>query len=124
MLINSTGVGTAGRVTLFDLEGDYVADNHITIFRTNSQMLPKFALLALAIGIGFKELEKMATGASGQIELSLETIKNNKLPGPPLDVQNKIVDECEAIEVQIAEAEKKLEGLKGKTSEILERYLK
>ena len=124
ILINSTGVGTAGRVTLFNLDGDYVADNHITIFRTNSQILPKFALLALAMGIGFKEMEKMANGSSGQIELSLETIKNIKIPVPPLDVQQKIVDECEEFESKIAEAEKKLKSLSGKTREILERYLR
>ena len=123
VLINSTGVGTAGRVTLFNLDGDYVADNHITIFRPNSQILSKFALFALAIGIGFKELERMATGSSGQIELSLDTIRNIKIPVPPLEAQQKIIDECEALEKKIAAAEEKLESLKGKTAEILNRYL-
>ena len=62
LLINSTGVGTAGRVTLFDLEGDYVADSHITILRLNQQkVLPKYALYTLAT-IGFKNIEKQGVG--------------------------------------------------------------
>jgi len=45
ILINSTGVGTAGRVTMFDLEGDYVVDSHITILRLNrAKALPDYVL--------------------------------------------------------------------------------
>ena len=44
-MINSSGVGTAGRVTLFDLNGDYVVDSHVTILRLNRfKILPDFAL--------------------------------------------------------------------------------
>jgi len=65
LLINSTGVGTAGRVTLFDFNGDFVADSHITIVRLNARKaLPKYVLYALA-NIGFKNIEAMATGQSG-----------------------------------------------------------
>ena len=102
LLINSTGVGTAGRVTLFDLEGDYIADSHITILRLNQQkVLPKYALYTLAT-IGFKNIEKMATGQSGQIELALSTVAEIKIPIPPLEIQHKIVDEIETIEKEAA----------------------
>jgi shikimate 5-dehydrogenase len=37
ILINSTGVGTDARATLFDLDGDFVADSHITIVRKMNQ---------------------------------------------------------------------------------------
>lgn len=98
ILINSTGVGTAGRVTLFDLDGDYVVDSHITIFRPNEQILSTFALLILSSVVGFKTLEKMADGSSGQIELSIETIKRIKIPVPPIPVQQKVIDECAKID--------------------------
>ena len=89
LLINSTGVGTAGRVTLFDLEGDYVADSHIAILRLNQQKaLPKYVLYALA-AIGFKNIEKMANGQSGQIELTLSTVAEIKIPIPPLEIQHR-----------------------------------
>jgi type I restriction enzyme M protein len=59
--------------------------------------LPKYVLYALA-KIGFKNIEMMANGQSGQIELPIETISSIKIPLPPLDVQQKIVAEIEEIE--------------------------
>jgi type I restriction enzyme M protein len=97
LLINSTGKGTAGRVTYFNLPGKYVVDSHISIFRSNSKINPKFALYSLG-RIGFKALESLADGASGQIELTLETIGEIQIPLPPLDIQMQIVSECEAVD--------------------------
>lgn len=98
ILINSTGVGTAGRVTLFDLDGNYVVDSHITIVRPDmKRVLPKYVLYLLA-DIGFDKLEAMANGQSGQIELAIDTIQNIKIPLPPLDVQQIIVNELRQIE--------------------------
>lgn len=92
-MINSTGVGTAGRVTYFCEDGDFVADSHITIFRPNQNLiLSQYALCVLG-RIGFVNIENMALGQSGQIELSLDIIGNIKIPVPPIDVQNQIVEE-------------------------------
>lgn len=61
-------------MTLFDLEGDFVVDTHVTILRVDrSKTLPDFVLQSLT-KIGFKNIEAMATGQSGQIELSLGII--------------------------------------------------
>ncbi len=98
LLINSTGVGTAGRVTYFGEDGDFVVDSHITIFRPNQDLiLPKYALCALGL-IGFDNIENMALGQSGQIELSLDIIGNIKIPVPPIDIQKQIVEEIGKIE--------------------------
>lgn len=108
LLLNSSGVGTAGRVTLFNLEGDYVVDSHITIVRLNQEIInPKFALNVFG-AIGFKKLESLALGQSGQIEMSIETITNFKLPLPPKDIQEKIVAEIEQLENYEAEYHKKI----------------
>lgn len=98
ILINSTGVGTVGRVTLFDLNGKYAVDNHITILRTKNGVDNLYVFYTLAYGIGFKNIEAMAAGTSGQIELSVSTIQNIKIPLPPIDIQKKIVEECEKID--------------------------
>lgn len=98
ILINSTGVGTADRVTLFDLNGKYAVDNHITILRTKNGVDNLYVFYTLAYGIGFKNIEAMAAGTSGQIELSVSTIQNIKIPLPPIDIQKKIVEECEKID--------------------------
>lgn len=104
LLINSTGKGTAGRVTYFDLTGAFVADSHISIFRPNGRLNSKFGLYSLA-RIGFKTLESLADGASGQIELTLGTIGEIQIPLPPLAVQQQIVAECEAVDAEAATAQ-------------------
>ena len=68
------------------------------------------------------DLNDYASGANPP-SISASNISELKIPVPPLDVQQKIIDECEAYESKIAEAEKKLEELKGKTNEILKKYL-
>lgn len=123
ILINSTGVGTAGRVTLFDLHGKYVVDSHITIVRLNQDAaLPKYVLYALA-NIGFKTIEAMSNGQSGQIELALDTIKSINIPLPPMEKQKEIVAEIEKIEAEIRMAQAKLAELKIAEDGVLKRYL-
>ena len=123
ILINSSGVGTAGRVTLFDIEGDFVVDSHITILRLDrNKALPEFVLRSLA-NLGFKNIEAMAMGQSGQIELSISTIQNIKLPIPPVSNQQKIVSEIEKIEKQIEILEQELSEIPSKKVEVLHKHL-
>ena len=124
ILINSTGVGTAGRVTLFDLDGEFVVDSHITIVRLNQDMVvPKYVLYALA-NIGFKTIEAMATGQSGQIELGLPTVNAIKIPLPPIEKQREIVAEIEKIESEMQTLENEIADAETQKMDILEKYLK
>jgi type I restriction enzyme M protein len=124
ILINSTGVGTAGRVTLFNLDGDFVVDSHITILRVNTNVVnPTFVLYVLAENIGFKNIEAMAQGQSGQIELSLSIIQNIKIPLPPLAEQQKIVAEIENLEGEIQNLQEVLEQTDGQKELVLNNYL-
>lgn len=107
LLINSTGKGTAGRVTYFDLPGQFVVDSHISILRANEKLNPKFGLYSLD-RIGFKALESLAHGSSGQIELSLETIGEIEIPLPPLNIQQQIVSECEAVDNAVTQAQTRI----------------
>lgn len=123
LLVNSTGVGTAGRVTLFDLDGNYAVDSHITIIRLNKdELLPKFALYSLA-HIGFNTIEQMATGQSGQIELSVDTIKEIKIPLPLLDKQKEIVAEIERYVAEISKAKTELSHIEQAKKDIMHMYL-
>ena len=124
ILINSTGVGTAGRVTLFDLDGDFVVDSHITSVRLNQEKaVPKYVLYALA-NIGFKNIEAMATGQSGQIELALPTVNAIKIPLPPFEKQREIADQIAAIEEKIQGLEAEIAGAEERKQAVLEKYLK
>lgn len=123
VLINSTGVGTAGRVTLFNLDGSYVVDSHITIVRLDTKKaLPKYVLYALA-NIGFKNIENMATGQSGQIEISLDIVNDIRIPLPPLERQQEIVAQIEQHEAEIVRLSQRIDELIALKTGILERYL-
>jgi type I restriction enzyme M protein len=124
ILINSTGTGTAGRVNLFNLESDCVVDSHITIVRLDTnKSVPKYILYSLWT-IGFENIEKMATGQSGQIEISKEIIENIQIPLPPLEEQKKIIAKVEPLEKEIAEAKSFLSNAKNLKQDILDKYLK
>lgn len=123
ILINSTGVGTAGRVTLFDLDGDYVVDSHITIVRLNLfKAIPKYVMYALA-NIGFKTIESMANGQSGQIELSLPTINAIRIPLPSVPKQIEIVSQIEELEEEIQTLETQIKTAEEQKKAILDKYL-
>lgn len=96
VLINSTGVGTCGRVTYFALGGGFLVDSHITILRVKQSLInPKYLLYYLGCIYGFKAIENMAQGSSGKIELNLSTIKDISIFVPPLDIQQEIVKQLE-----------------------------
>ena len=123
ILINSSGVGTAGRVTLFNLDGDFVVDSHVSILRLDkTKANPDYVLYSLA-NIGFKTIEAMATGQSGQIELSQATIKNIKIPLPSISEQNKIVKQIEKLETEINKLENQTNEIPKLKKEVLKKYL-
>jgi type I restriction enzyme M protein len=124
ILINSTGVGTAGRVNLFELAGNFVVDTHVTIVRLDKdKVLPKFVLYQLW-NIGFANIEKMANGQSGQIELSKEAIENITIVLPTLPEQQKIIAQIEPLEKEIEESKSFLATVKEQKQTILDKYLK
>lgn len=124
LLINSTGTGTAGRVNLFNLDGDFVVDSHITIVRLDrGKILPKFALYQLW-SLGFSNIEKMATGQSGQIEISKEIIENISILVPSLDTQKAIIKEIDSLEEKIKSSQAYLHNSSSLKQDILDKYLK
>ena len=84
ILINSTGVGTLGRVAqVTELPNvDVTVDTHVTIFRPNFNILNKEFSIWLFIYLE-NLIEKMGVGASGQTELRREDLKNMKIINPP-----------------------------------------
>ena len=74
-LINSTGIGSLGRVGIVYFDMDNVAiDSHITVIR------PKSALVRHYVGRNLLnrqlEIENMAVGSTGQTELPKERVKS------------------------------------------------
>ncbi|MBI4181725.1 MAG: restriction endonuclease subunit S [Candidatus Aenigmarchaeota archaeon] len=77
ILINTTGVGTLGRVALFDKTMPCMTDGHITTLRINDdvKMLPDYLLYYLRSVWGQTQIEKYTVGSTGQTELNDPDLK-------------------------------------------------
>ncbi|MCP5519664.1 MAG: restriction endonuclease subunit S [Verrucomicrobiales bacterium] len=86
VLINSTGVGTLGRVAqVYQTLDGCTVDTHVTIARSNSETdLDFFGCTLLAQQETF---DRLGVGATGQTELSRTSIANVELVVPPADIQ-------------------------------------
>lgn len=82
ILINSTGVGTLGRSAVFDLSVEgMTCDSHVTILRPkDAAVMGEF--LAYTIRFLQTYFESMASGSTGQAELSREMISRTKVLVP------------------------------------------
>jgi type I restriction enzyme S subunit len=86
VLINSTGVGTLGRVAqVLEPVSNCTVDSHVSIVRpkNNCEFLGK-ALLQLE-----QHFERLGIGSTGQTELSRERIGSTKLIVPTPDLQER-----------------------------------
>ena len=100
ILVNSTGVGTLGRVTqVYEQLINYTVDSHVTIIRPN-----------LVNGIGYMgcllkgmqlNFEHAATGSTGQTELGREVIKQMKIVIPDNNIVKQFSDIYHSIFEQI-----------------------
>lgn len=96
ILLNSTGLGTLGRVAIYQKSlNPYslaVADGHITVIRLDkNKILSKFFYFYFASSNIQNTIEEYATGSTKQKELSLALVKQIKIPLPPLEIQKEIV---------------------------------
>jgi len=94
---NSTGLGTLGRVGLYDESvnkyGWAVADSHVTIIRPFAEyILQEFIYLFLASPTVQLVIESKAGGSTKQKELNLSTIKNYLIPLAPYNEQKNIIE--------------------------------
>ena len=88
LLINSTGVGTLGRVAqVYQDLGQCTVDTHVTIARANHSADVDFFGCTL---LGQQEtFDRLGVGATGQTELSRTSIANVDLAIPPIGTQRR-----------------------------------
>ena len=60
---------------------------------------------------------------SRQIELTIKTIQNIKIPLPPIDIQEQIIEEIEIIEKEISNLQSQLDQIPEQKKSILKKYL-
>ena len=101
-IINSTGGGTVGRTGyvdnyVFEEFIKFVADSHVTVVRANRLVNKKYVYYYLISPFIQNGLEDRCSGSTNQIELGTETIKNYRIPLPPLAEQRRIVAKIEEL---------------------------
>lgn len=75
VLVTSTGVGTIGRVDLFDSNRMCTADGHVAVLRVDDKkLLPQYLVYYLRSIFGQMQMEKFTTGSTGQTELEEDSI--------------------------------------------------
>lgn len=102
LLWNSTGLGTLGRMAIYDDSvNEYkwaVADSHVTVIRTRSDFAYyKYLYYYFASPEVQRVIEDKSDGSTKQKELAQETVKKYEVPFPPLAEQHRIVQKIEEI---------------------------
>jgi len=86
ILVNSTGMGTLGRVAqVFHLPEETIVDSHVTIVRAEVDTDTLF--LGVNLTSRESEIEDLGEGSTGQTELSRARLGELKIIAPPLDLQ-------------------------------------
>lgn len=111
VVINSTGMGTLGRVGFYrnidNTSGlSVVPDSHVTIIRGFSCIQSSY--LYAFMKAHQKELEKKGEGSTNQKELKPLTLKEMLVPIPPLSEQKRISEAIENAIKYLATIEKSL----------------
>lgn len=100
VLINSTGMGSLGRVGIVYFDKDNVAlDSHLTVVRVDNQQLRHYIGRNLLSRQG--EIENMAVGSTGQTELPRDSVKGMKIIIPNADDIEPFNKTIEAIALKI-----------------------
>ena len=111
VVINSTGIGTLGRVGIYHITDNHrslpiVPDSHVTVIRAahSIQSIYVYAFMKA----NQSELEKEGEGSTNQKELKPLTLKEMLIPIPPYSEQKRIVAAITAAFSTISAIEKSL----------------
>lgn len=110
VLINTTGVGTLGRVALFDKDIPCMTDGHITGLRIRdiSNILPDYLIYYLRSLFGRTQIEKYTVGSTGQTELNDSDLKRILILYPKsIQQQRTMIKEAKKYEIQARNAKTK-----------------
>lgn len=92
VLVASTGGGVLGKSFLFETNGNYIADGHVTIIRdSKKRFVPAFINYILSINFSLID-GYLGQGSTNQTELQREWFRNMLFPFPSLEEQKQIVN--------------------------------
>ncbi len=83
-----------GRTGVYELDGDHVFASYLVRIKTNPEKLePKFLAMYLNSDFGRRQVLAYATRAVSQANVNASNLLRVRLPLPPLDVQQQLLDE-------------------------------
>jgi type I restriction enzyme, S subunit len=122
VLINSTGVGTLGRVAqVYDNLEKCTVDTHVTIVRSNDTVDIDF--FGLALLDRQETFERSGVGATGQTELSRTAIGQVQLALPPRTLQSRFGRLMRPMRSAITIMSKQIENLRRTRDLLLPRLI-
>ena len=100
VLINSTGVGTLGRVTqVYQTLSDTTVDSHVTIVRPSEKVSIEYFGYYL---LGLQEFfDHSGAGSTNQTELGRQIISNKEFLNPPIDIQKAFSEVVQPVKKSI-----------------------
>ncbi|BFL71527.1 restriction endonuclease subunit S [Anaerococcus nagyae] len=124
VLVNSTGVGTLGRVAQFyndNVEVIYTADSHVTIIRAEDHINKVYFGYAIKEKENF--IESMGEGSTGQTELSRIRLEEEVFINvPPIKIQNNIAEILLNIDKKLEINNKIIENLESQAQAIFKSW--
>ncbi|HGY5236668.1 TPA: restriction endonuclease subunit S [Aeromonas salmonicida subsp. pectinolytica] len=90
VLVNSTGVGTLGRIAqVNNLPETTVVDSHVTVVRVKDDVCPIYTFGQLMLSMEGK-IERLGEGSTGQTELSRKILSEQLVILPPFDIAAQV----------------------------------
>lgn len=111
ILVNSTGVGTLGRVAVWNDTGAVTVDSHVTIVRADPSRVSPW-VLGEAVIAGQRRIEAMAEGSTGQTELSKSILGTLEVLVPTCDDLGETIRCCRDLETQLQKENRVLAELR------------
>ncbi len=126
IVLNSTGVGTVGRVFHFahTPKVRMFADSHVTIIRSEEEVLRSKFLYYQLSDVRFQSyiLNTLLAGSTGQVELNKSKIMGMEILIPTIEEQDKIVDKLRYLDSKIELNNQIISNLEELASTLFKRW--
>lgn len=119
VLIASTGVGSIGKVDIYELEDLAIADGHVSIVRLDEKKVnPLYMTYYLRSILGYLQIERDLSGATNQIEIYPPQIEQMRIVDLPRKKQHSIVEEIQAELQELQHQKAEIQRLRDQIDEI------
>ena len=115
--------GSVGRMFLYkNIKEKMIFASYLIRLRTNNKALPEYIFAYYNTDYYWQQVDKLKTTLA-QPNLNAEKIKQITIPIPPLNIQQKLVDEINQLEQAINTAQQIIDTAQKKKNLILEKHL-